>query len=48
MEIMIIISIILIAAVAIWLVVFQLFKQKRKEVYICNSCGEHHCDCNPE
>jgi uncharacterized protein YpmB len=48
MEIMIILSIILVVAVAIWLAVFQLFKKKKKTVYICNSCGEHHCDCTPE
>jgi len=28
-------------------IVFQLLHHRRKPVvrYLCNKCGEHHCDC---
>jgi hypothetical protein len=48
MEIIIIVAYALLTAAALWFVGHQRSKQKKKTVYVCNLCNEHHCDCSPE
>ena len=48
MNIILIFISVLVAVVILWLLIFKKPSKEKPVAYVCDQCGEVHCDCHRE